>query len=82
MDPGNSDRGHPEFSIGADASSPDTPKTYSLHFRVRAFAVFGDEAVDPRRHNGQRYRAELEHRIGMVTTALPSKCGKGDTFKS
>jgi len=32
--------------------------------------------------NGQRHRAELEHSIGMVTTALPSKCGKGDTFKS
>ena len=31
---------------------------------------------------GNRYRAELEHRIGMVTTALPFKCGKGDTFKS
>ena len=38
-------------------------ETYSLHIRVRAFAVFSDEAVDPRRHNGQRDRAELEHRI-------------------
>jgi hypothetical protein len=28
---------------------------------VRAFAVFGDETVDPRRDNGQRHRAELEH---------------------
>ena len=28
-----------------------------------AFAIFGDEAVDPRRDNGQRYRAELEHSI-------------------
>jgi hypothetical protein len=28
---------------------------YSLHIRVRAFAVFGDEAVDPRSDNGQRY---------------------------
>jgi hypothetical protein len=35
----------------------------SLHIRVRAFAIFGDEAVDPRRHNGQRDRAELEHSI-------------------
>ena len=25
--------------------------------------MFGDEAVNPRRDNGQRYRAELEHRI-------------------
>ena len=24
-------------------------------------AIFGDEAVDPRGDNGQRYRAELEH---------------------
>ena len=28
-----------------------------------AFAAFGDEAVDPRGDNGQRYRAELEHRF-------------------
>jgi hypothetical protein len=44
--------------------------------------MFGDEAVDPRGDNGQRYRAELEHSIVAVTTALPFKCGKGDTFKS
>ena len=25
--------------------------------------MFSDEAVDPRRDNGQRYRAELEHSI-------------------
>jgi hypothetical protein len=43
--------------------------------------MFSDEAVDPRRDNGQRYRAELEHGVGVVTTALPFKCGKGDTFK-
>src|SRR5438477_10610652 len=43
-------------------SGPATD-TYSLHIRVRAFAVFGDEAVDPCRHNGQRHRAELEHSI-------------------
>jgi hypothetical protein len=35
----------------------------SLHIRVRAFAAFGDETVDPRGDNGQRYRAELEHSI-------------------
>src|SRR6266480_5098472 len=29
----------------------------------KAFAVFGDEAVDPCRDNGQRHRAELEHSI-------------------
>jgi hypothetical protein len=52
-----------------------------LRIWERAFAVFGDETVDPRGHNGQRYRAELEHRIVMVTTALPFKCGKRDTFK-
>jgi len=39
------------------------------------------KTVDPRRNNGQRHRAELEQGIGMVTTALPFKCGKGDTFK-
>jgi hypothetical protein len=48
----------------------------------KAFAVFSDEAVDPRGDNGHRYRAELEHGIVVVTTALPFKCGKGDTFKS
>jgi hypothetical protein len=37
--------------------------------RVRAFAVFGDEAVDPHRGNGPRYRAELEH--GIVERAEP-----------
>jgi hypothetical protein len=31
--------------------------------RVRACAAFGDEAVDPRGDNGQRYRAKLEHCI-------------------
>jgi hypothetical protein len=36
---------------------------YSLHIRVRTFAIFSDETVDPRCHNGQRYRAELEHSI-------------------
>ena len=25
--------------------------------------MFSDEAVDPRRNNGQRYRAELEHSV-------------------
>ena len=35
-----------------------------------------------RRDNGQRDRAELEHSIGMVTTALPFKRGKCDTFES
>jgi hypothetical protein len=35
----------------------------SLHIRVRAFAIFGDEAVDPRHDNGLRDRAELEHSI-------------------
>src|SRR6266436_1324410 len=42
-------------------------ETDSLHVRVRAFAMFSDEAVDPRRDNGQRYRAELEH--GIVESA-------------
>jgi hypothetical protein len=60
-----------------------------LHIRVRAFAGVGDEAVDPRCDNSESIReqaasarAELEHGIGMVTTALRFKCGKGDTFKS
>src|SRR5438067_1547966 len=39
------------------------PETDSLHIPVRAFAAFGNETVDPRRDNGQRYRAKLEHRI-------------------
>jgi hypothetical protein len=34
-----------------------------LHIGVSAFTALGDETVDPRRDNGQRYRAELEHRI-------------------
>ena len=42
---------------------PETSKTGSLHIRVRTFAAFGDEAVDARGDHGQRYRAELEHRI-------------------
>ncbi len=37
------------------------PETYSLHIRVRTFTAFGDETIDPRRDNWQRYRAELEH---------------------
>src|SRR5206468_5517069 len=43
-----------------------TPETYSLHIRVRAFAVFGDETVDPR--GDQRAavpsRARAWHRCG------------------
>ena len=39
------------------------PRPESLHIWVRAFAMFSDEAVDPRRDNGQRYGAELEHSI-------------------
>jgi len=39
------------------------PETHSFHIWVRTFAVFGDEAVDPRGDNGQRDRAELEHGI-------------------
>ena len=44
-------------------------ETYSLHIRVRAFAAFGDEAVDPRRDNRQRHRAELEHSIVECATS-------------
>jgi len=33
------------------------------------FAVFGDEAVDPRCDNGQRHRAEFEH--GIAESAEP-----------
>ena len=44
-------------------SSRLPPETHSRHFRVRAFAILSDEAVDPRRDNGQRYRAELAHGI-------------------
>jgi len=42
-------------------------RTYSLHIRVRTFAVFGDETVDPRSDNGQRHSPELEH--GIVESA-------------
>jgi hypothetical protein len=40
--------------------------------------MFSDEAVDPRRDNGQRYRAELEDRIveradvELETRSLPN----------
>jgi hypothetical protein len=55
----------------AAATAPQTrPTTYSLHIRVRTFAMFSDEAVDPRRDNGQRYRAELEHGLSPD----PLKC--------
>jgi hypothetical protein len=64
------------------ASAPPATAAYSLHILVRTFAVFGDEAVDPRCDNGQRYRAELEHSIGMVTTALPFIFSSVATFES
>src|SRR6266567_8905415 len=52
------------------SSKPDSRiETYLLHIRVRACAAFGDETVDPRRDNGQRDRAELEH--GIVERAEP-----------
>src|SRR5882724_6871863 len=37
------------------ASAPPARAACSLHIRVRTFAIFGDEAVDPRRDNGQRH---------------------------
>src|SRR5205814_9654776 len=43
------------------------PDIYLLHIGVRAFAAFGDEAIDPLGDNGQRDRAELEH--GIVESA-------------
>ena len=45
------------------ASAPPARAACSLHIWVRTSTVFGDEAVDPHRYNGQRYRAELEHSI-------------------
>ena len=41
----------------------------ALHIQVGAFAMFGDEVVDARRHNAQRYRSELQH--GTVERAEP-----------
>jgi len=46
------------------------PATRSLHIRVRALAIFSDEAVDPRRDYGQRYRAELEHSITLYEVRI------------
>ena len=40
------------FTVGGNQS---IVRTYSLHIRVRAFTAFGDEAVDTRGDNGQRY---------------------------
>jgi len=54
-----------KLTPNATGQRPAMP--YSLHIRVRAFAVFTDEAVDPRGDNGQRDRAELEH--GIVESA-------------
>jgi len=54
------------FTVGGNQS---IVRTYSLHIRVRTFAAFGDETVDPRGDNGQRYRAKLEH--GIVERAEP-----------
>jgi hypothetical protein len=34
--------------------APLNPEAEPLHIRVNAFAAFNDEAVDPRRDNGQR----------------------------
>ena len=60
-------RSFPNLLVATLATLPST----SLPHQLRS-----------RRDNGQRYRAELEHGIGMVTTALPFKGGKSDTFKS
>src|SRR4030095_6055812 len=49
-------------------------ETYSLHIRVRAFAVFSDKAVDSRGDNGQWNRAELEH--GIVERADVESCSE------
>ena len=39
------------------ACAPQT-ETYSLRIRVRAFTVFGDETVDPRRDNSESIREQ------------------------
>jgi len=45
------------------AETQDNQRPIHSNIRVRAFTVFGDEAVDPRCNSEQRYRAKLEHRI-------------------
>ena len=37
------------------ASAPPATAAHSLHIRIRAFTAFSDEAVYPRRDNGQRH---------------------------
>ena len=64
------------FSSEIDAASSidaggDAFITRLLHIGVRAFAAFGDEAVDPRDDNGKRCRAELEHGLSPRD---PLKC--------
>ena len=47
----------------AQRADPTPAGAHSIS-RVRAFAGFGDETLDPRpEKRGQRYRAKLEHRI-------------------
>jgi hypothetical protein len=58
------------------------PESYSLHIPVRAFTAFSDEAVDPRRDNGQRYRAELEHRIVESAEPRSSNARSRAAFKT
>jgi hypothetical protein len=39
--------------------------------------MFSDEAVDPRRDNGQRHRAELEHGLSPRAAVAKAKAGQG-----
>jgi hypothetical protein len=43
------------YKMDAFWSTPPATAACSLHIRVRAFAAFGDETVDPRRDNRQRH---------------------------
>jgi hypothetical protein len=45
---------------------PKTPETQSLHIRVRAFAMFSDEAVDPRRDKRNLGRRDALQELEFV----------------
>jgi len=67
------------FTVGGNQS---IVRTYSLHIRVRTFTAFGDESVDPRGDNEQRYPAELEHRIVESAEPRSSNARSRAAFKT
>jgi len=71
-----------QTSTFTEGGNQSIVRTYSLHIRVRTFTALRDETVDARGNNGQRHRAELEHRIVESAEPRSSNARSRAAFKT